>query len=143
MPKCTKCTPGSPKIVIAEYACPERAWKIPFGVDLVDKTQVSDWWIKWNILYIEYTDGREEQLECAFESEDELKRPLDYRLDDAEELFIDFSEEIEKFLNNLEEQKPTTFFNIQIKRLRLNKLVQLGFFMRLDMMRCGLMLEKM
>lgn len=132
----TMSTRGAPKIVIAQYECPERAWRIPFGLDLDDKNVVKDWWIKWEYLHIEYTDGRKESFESIWESEGDQKYPLDYRIDDADELGIDFDEEIEKFLANLEDQKPKVFFKIQIERLKRNPLVNLGFFMRLDMMRC-------
>ena len=132
----TKSTPGAPKIVIAEYHPPERVWKIPFGVDLEDKTQVKEWWIKWEYLHIEYTDGRKESLEVDREPEDDFKYPVDQRIDDADELFVDFSEDIESYLQNLEERKPKVFFKIQIDRLKRNPLVNLGFFLRLDRMRC-------
>lgn len=138
-----KSIPGAPKIVIAQYECPEQAWKIPFGLDLEDTSVVKEWWIKWQYLHIEYVDGRQESMESIWESEGDLKYPLDQRIDDADELGIDFDEEIEKFLANLEDQKPKVFFDIQIKRLKRNPLVQLGFFMKLDMMRCGLILEKL
>ena len=133
----TMSTPGSPKIVIAGYNAPERAWKIPFGVDLEDKTQVKDWWIKWEYLHIEYTDGRKESITDDFETtEDDLKYPTEQRIDDADELFLDFNEDIQDYLEDLEERKPKVFFKIQIDRLKRNPLVNLGFFMRLDRMRC-------
>lgn len=133
----TKSTPGAPKIVIAEYHVPERAWKIPFGVDLEDKTQVKDWWIKWEYLNIEYVDGRKQAIDCDFETEEDLKYPVEQRIDDADVLFIDFNEDIQDYLEDLEERKPKTFFDIQIKRLKRNPLVHLGFFLRLDRLRCG------
>lgn len=138
-----KSIPGAPKIVVAQYESPERAWKIPFGLDLDDKSVVKEWWIKWSSLHIEYTDGRKLSIESDWESEGDFKYPLDQRIEDADELGIDFDEEIEIFLANLEEQKPKVFFDIQIKRLKRNPILHLGFFMKLDMMRCGLILEKL
>ena len=139
----TMSTAGAPKIVVAQYECPERAWRIPFGVDLEDKSMVKEWWIKWDYLHIEYTDGRKVSIESDWESEGDFKYPLDQRIEDADELGIDFDEEIEKFLANLEDQKPKTFFDIQINRLKRNPILHHGFFMKLDMMRCGFILEKL
>ena len=33
----------------------ERVFKIPDGVDLEDKNQVEEWWVKWDCLAIKYT----------------------------------------------------------------------------------------
>lgn len=38
------------------------AFKIPIGVDLNDTSQVKNWSVKWNILYINYADGRFEDI---------------------------------------------------------------------------------
>ena len=35
----------------------ERVFKIPDGVDLEDKNQVEEWWVKWDCLNIKYTVG--------------------------------------------------------------------------------------
>jgi len=139
----TMSIPGAPKVVIAEFECLEVSWKIPFGLDLQDKSVVKEWWVRWTTLHIEYTDGRSELLDADWENEPDLRRPVDERIDDADDIGLDFDEEIEKYLANLEEKKPQVFFDIQIKRLKRNPLVNLGFFMKLDIMRCGLILEKL
>lgn len=98
----TKSTPEAPKIVIARYDAPERAWKIPLGLDLEDKSIVKKWWVDCYHLHIEYTDGRHDLLESAWETEADFKYQEDERIGDAEELCIDFDKEIEKFHKSLE-----------------------------------------
>ena len=44
------------KVVIVQYSF-EEAFKVPKGMDLEDKTQVKEWWVKWNILKIRLVDG--------------------------------------------------------------------------------------
>ena len=39
----------------------ERVFKIPDGVDLEDKNQVEEWWVKWDCLAIKYTV---DEIEC-------------------------------------------------------------------------------
>jgi len=50
------------QVIRANYSHDEE-FKIPIGVDLNDKSQVKSWGIKWNILWIIYADGREEDVE--------------------------------------------------------------------------------
>jgi hypothetical protein len=59
------------KIVRATYTF-TSAFRIPKGVDLEDKKTVSDWYIKWSVLYITFVNGDElkvkphyDELECA------------------------------------------------------------------------------
>jgi hypothetical protein len=40
----------------------DESFKIPIGVDLNDTSQVKNWSVKWNILYITYADGRIEEI---------------------------------------------------------------------------------
>ena len=40
----------------------DESFKIPIGVDLNDTSQVKNWNAQWNILYITYTDGRNEEI---------------------------------------------------------------------------------
>jgi len=40
----------------------DEVFKIPIGVDLNDTSQVKNWNAQWNILYITYTDGRNEEI---------------------------------------------------------------------------------
>lgn len=65
------------KMVIATYTHSEK-FKIPEGVDLDDKTQVEDWYVKWNILNITYVDGREEEIEAeGWVEQHDYKHPKD------------------------------------------------------------------
>jgi hypothetical protein len=40
----------------------DDVFKIPIGVELNDTSQVKNWSVKWNILYITYADGRIEEI---------------------------------------------------------------------------------
>jgi hypothetical protein len=41
--------------VIAKYTVSER-FEVPEGVDLNDKNQVKQWFVKWNVLHIIFAD---------------------------------------------------------------------------------------
>jgi hypothetical protein len=64
------------KVIRATYSHDEE-FKIPVGVDLNDKSQVANWGIKWNSLWITYADdGREEEIEGeGWVNDFDFKRP--------------------------------------------------------------------
>ncbi|AYR04600.1 hypothetical protein [Chrysochromulina parva virophage Larry] len=132
-------------VIVARYN-EEHHFKIPIGVDLDDKTQVRKWGMKWNKLWIEYIDGREEDIDSYIEFEVDYKNPdwcEQEDLDGSGGNEDDFDEEIEEYRDALEAKKEPFFFNLAIKKVKRSKIFNLGLAMKIDMMRCGLLLEKM
>jgi hypothetical protein len=72
------------KIVLAEYRCYE-AFKIPKGMDLEDKSQVTEWWIKWNKLYIRLVDETLLTIEPEWDNGDGMKEPVEATIEDGED----------------------------------------------------------
>ena len=74
----------NPTMVRATYSV-NYFFKIPDGVDLDDSNQVSDHWIKWNVLNIEMVDGTTHEIEPLTDTADnDLKRPDEICLLDTE-----------------------------------------------------------
>ena len=72
----TKNVKGNRKVVMVTLYTPHLIYKIPDGLDLEDKTVVKSWGYKrdmWGngVIYIDYVDGREENLDCWREDTDE------------------------------------------------------------------------
>ena len=130
-------TVQNPRVVKVTYTI-SQTFKVPIGVDLEDKTQVADWGIQDQQIWIKYTDGSADD-EPFINEMVEIDDYYQLRTDefDADEFDLqNFEDEIEEYRDRLEAQKPKVFFDIQIKRLKRNPLVNLGFFMRLDRIRC-------
>ena len=128
----------NPRVVKVTYEI-SQTFKVPIGTDLNDKSQVAEWSIQDQQIWIKYTNGTvvEEPFINEMVEIDDYYQLKTYE-DDADSFDLQmFEDEIEEYRDRLEYQKPITFFNIQIKRLKRNPLVQLGFFMRLDRRRCG------
>ena len=87
------------KVVIAEYKCTE-CFKIPKGLDLEDETQVIDWYVKWNTLFITKADGTEIEIESEGWTQDmDYKFPVDEpTIDDAADHGINDEEEEEGYV---------------------------------------------
>ncbi len=65
---------NGPKCVIAKYNV-EQKFKIPRGIDLEDKKQVSDWRVRWSTLRIFLTNGKEIVIEPSYDYD--LNNPPD------------------------------------------------------------------
>jgi hypothetical protein len=59
-------------------------FKTPPGINLEDKTVVKDWWIKWNALYIEYTNGQTVEY-APLSTDDGHKWPEDTYIESSDE----------------------------------------------------------
>jgi hypothetical protein len=137
-------TVKKPMIVVAHYI-EQHNFKIPIGIDLDDPTQVRNWGVKWNKMWIEYIDGREEEIDAYIEFEIDYKEPNECKQDDLEGSCgneDDFDEDIIDYRNELEFRKEPFFFDLAIKKVKRSKIYCLGMAMKIDMMRCGLLLEK-
>ena len=82
----TKNTKGNRKVVRAVYYAPESVFKIPDGLDLEDESIVESWGVKWNKLYINYVDGREEEIDPYLDCEDntDYKYPKELEIEDPD-----------------------------------------------------------
>ena len=72
----------------------ELVFKIPKGLDLYDKTIVKEFYVKCDTLYIEYTNGKTEEIEQEFE--DGSKHPDETNIEDAENFGLESDEESEE-----------------------------------------------
>ena len=93
------------KVVVVDYYT-EAVIKIPKHIELEDKSQVKDWWVKYGNLYIQFVDETKETMVIAPYREPELhtKYGDNTRIDDADDWGVsdDEDEEEEK-----EDEKPT------------------------------------
>ena len=128
----------NPRIVKVTYEI-SQTFKVPIGTDLNDKSQVAEWSIQDQQIWIKYTDGTvvEEPFSNEMVEIDDYYQLKTYE-EDADDFDLEwFEDDIEEYQDRLEAKKPITFFNIQIKRLKRNPILHHGFFMRLDRRRCG------
>ena len=74
---------GNRQIVVAHCES-KQYFKIPDGLDLEDKTVVSNWSVSWGKLYIDYVDGRKttDIIEFVEEHNYGFKDP-EYVIEDA------------------------------------------------------------
>jgi hypothetical protein len=81
-------------VVTAVFESPELHFRIPYGVDVEDKTQVTNWWVRYATLHIEYCDGRKEEIESIYSLDNscDWKNPVDTSIEDAGDAGIDFDE---------------------------------------------------
>ena len=103
---------GNRLVVVAEYHAPMAIFKIPDGVDLQDKAkvnlfsfhltelnltqlQVKQWHTRYNTLYIEYVDGKVEEVEWEDDPEPSFKRAKEATIEGAEEFHVEYSEDEE------------------------------------------------
>ena len=84
------------KVVIVEYHYQE-AFKVPKGLDLEDKTKVTEWWVKWNTLKILLVDGTILEIEPEWDCVgDCMKRPSEEpTIEDAKDYGFEEEEEEE------------------------------------------------
>jgi hypothetical protein len=87
---------GSRKILKATYYTPEVYFKLPDGLDLEDETIVESYGVKWNILYINYVDGRTDEIETEYFPEDDYKDPDNIEIVDADKTWITYDEDDEE-----------------------------------------------
>jgi hypothetical protein len=74
------------KVVKVTY-CHEDFFRIPTNIDLENKDQVEEWWVKWNTLYIKLKDI-EEVVQIESEGlEQDMKYPDDQTIEDADDHF--------------------------------------------------------
>jgi hypothetical protein len=88
------------KVVRATYYPPASVFKIPKTIDIEDKSVVKGYWVKYDILYIEFVDTSKPMLSIephyvASESQD-YKHPETIEVVDADEEGISDDEEEEE-----------------------------------------------
>lgn len=83
------------KVVLVDYHYQE-AFKVPKGLDLEDKTKVTEWWVKWNTLHITLVDGTTLEIQPEWGNVgDCLKYPSDEpTIEDAEDYGLEDEEEL-------------------------------------------------
>ena len=93
----TKNTKQNRKVVRAVYSPPESIFEIPDGLDLVDKTVVEWWCVKYNTLEIKYV-GVEDVVEIepsrdACENERDFKYTEEASIEDADDVAYEYEED--------------------------------------------------
>jgi hypothetical protein len=80
---------GSRKILKGTYCTPEIYFKLPDGLDLEDETIVESYYVKWKRLYINYVDGRTDEIETEYYfPEDDHKYPDNIEIIDADKSWV-------------------------------------------------------
>jgi len=77
------------QVVVAKYS-DNFVYKVPKGIDIEDRTQVKQYWIKWNRLHIEMING--EEIIIDTECDMEMKYPDEMRVEDYDEYYDDETE---------------------------------------------------
>lgn len=110
---------GNRQVVVAQYRA-ESVFKLPDGLDLNDKNIVAEWGVKWDKLWITFTDGRlesiepvlEAQMDCKYAYESEIEPAADvgyeYEEDEADEERSAIEQKLQKYnseLKNLEDEE--------------------------------------
>jgi hypothetical protein len=83
---------GSRKVVRATYYAPEVCFKLPDGLDLEDKKIVESYGVRWNRLYINYVDGRTDEIETDL-PQDDYKDADKIEIVDADKTWITYDED--------------------------------------------------
>jgi len=73
------------KVVVATYYPPVSTFVIPKGIDLENEEQVSNWFVKYDILYIDLVDGKTIRVR-AYISGPECSANSDYKSPKEEEI---------------------------------------------------------
>jgi len=137
----TKNVYGNRKVVKAVYYEPESVFQIPDGLDLEDKSVVSEWYVKWDILNIIYADGKVEEIEaidafCASSDDYDYKRPIKAKILSVDEIHSGdciYEVEDEKY-----ETAFNTAFNIAINKVKRSKIYNYGLGLKLNMKSAGI-----
>lgn len=85
------------QVVQAQYQV-YSTFVVPEGIDLENTEQVEDWWIKWDVLHIELSDGRKLKVEPYYSASE-----CDYKRPDEENVEDDFIESDYKEEEHVEE----------------------------------------
>jgi len=84
------------KVVYVNYVLND-VFKIPDELDLENKEQVLEWWVKWNQLHIVKADGTTLEIKSEGWTEAyDYKRPKETEIMDAAELNLEEDDEPEK-----------------------------------------------
>ena len=93
----TKNVKGNRKILLAQYEPCEGVFKIPDGIDLNDKSVVSEYVVNYDTMTINYVNGKKEKIKCDFETEavNGCKPNLAYKttIEDAADFDIKYTED--------------------------------------------------
>jgi hypothetical protein len=89
------------KVVRVTYSV-DDCFKIPTNVDLENKNQVDYWYVKWNILHINLTNGKTLTINSeGWINEIDLKTPSDDPVIESSECIgLDDKDFVEADLNN-------------------------------------------
>lgn len=85
---------GNRKVLVVQYAPPQAVFKIPDGLDLEDKSIVSEWDVKWNRLFIRYVDENkpDEYIESDSNEEIAIRAPEHMVIENANNYGVKYNE---------------------------------------------------
>jgi len=88
----TKNIKGDRQIVYATYKF-DKVFKIPYDLDLEDKTVVEAWGVRYGNLWIRYTNGNLETIDAYEEFEPDYKCPFETGIQSAQDREIHYSDD--------------------------------------------------
>ena len=94
IPECeeTKCEEAR-QLVVAYFYPPTMTFVVPKGIDLENKEQVKEYWVKWEVLYIDLTNGKTLKVSSFQGVEDpDFKYPEETDIKDAEDEGLDLDD---------------------------------------------------
>ena len=94
IPECeeTKCE-ETRKLLVATYYPPKMTFVVPKGIDLENKEQVKEYWVKYGVLYIALTNGKTLKVSSFQKVEDPVfKYPEETEIIDAEDEELDLDD---------------------------------------------------
>ena len=108
------------KVVRATYTAEQRLFKIPDGLDLDDKTQVSEWFVRYDFLHIVLLDGTTVYGGTVSEPEvEDTKEPKEATVEDAEDFAFSYeNDELDKKPES--DKKPEADNTTEPKSERIN-----------------------
>jgi len=100
---------SSNKVVRVSYTVNDL-FCIPKNINLEDKTQVEDWSVKYNVLHIYLTNGKELEISNLGWIENfDYKYPSDTEIIDAEDVCIDDDDEAFEEVDLKEEEEECEY----------------------------------
>ena len=109
IPECeeTKCE-ETRKLLVATYYPPKMTFVVPKGIDLENKEQVKEYWVKYGVLYINLTNGKTLKVSSFQGVEDPVfKYPEETEIIDAEDEELDLDDYEDDYEESENEESET------------------------------------
>ena len=101
--------------VFATYST-TRLIAVPLGLDLNNTSVVSNWWVKWDTLFIRFADGRLKKIAASLDKNDKLDSGYFLGSPEKVVLVVDHLEEHE--IESLEDAQMEDVTDLDLERWR-------------------------